>query len=103
MTNETKAKWRQRYHRAKEKVAEWLPWLALGATTAFIVEGCSSGIQAKKEVTRLRKWADQECVPKANKAIHRGMETESRVTDLERQVNTLMEKALNETEGKESA
>ena len=102
-------KWKIKYHTkrivngTKTFIKEWLPWLGLGAAIGYVAGGCACGIHASKEVEELKTWANEEAVPKANRAINRGLDNEQRVIDLERQVNTLMEKALNVTEGKETA
>ena len=91
------------WERKKEHAKAAMPWLLLWGTGTFLTLGCVSGIEAKREIRHHRKWTDEVEVPTLNHNVEVSRKDQQRITDLERQVNTLMEKALAETEGKEPA
>lgn len=91
------------WERKKEHAKAAAPWLLLWGGGTFLTLGCVSGIEAKREIRHHRKWTDKEEVPTLNHNVEVARRDQQRITDLERQVNTLMEKALAETEGKEPA
>ena len=102
-----KEKVQDKLKRFKDDVGIWwdknggtvLFWLSLG----LAANGLRKGAVAYKKCKRLEHWTDHECVPKFNHNADVIQKNHERITALERQVNTLMEKALSETEGKETA
>ncbi len=103
MTDQKKNNLKAWWERKKEKAKAAAPWLLLWGGGTFLTLGCISGIDAKQEIRRHRKWTNEVEVPTLNHNVSVSREDQQRISDLERQVNTLMEKALAETEGKAPA
>ena len=103
MTDQDMKKLKAWWERKKEHAKAAMPWLFLWGTGTFVALGCASGIEAKREIRHHRKWTNEVEVPTLNHNVGVSRKDQQRITDLERQVNTLMEKALAETEGKEPA
>ena len=85
------------------KLKAWAPWLAFGATAGVIIGGSATALVDTKRVDKLEKRMDQSIkaanynVEAYDAAID---EMRRQIDDLTRQNNTLLEKALKETEGK---
>lgn len=103
MTDQDMKKLKAWWERKKEHAKAAMPWLLLWGSGTFLTLGCVSGIEAKREIRHHRKWTNEVEVPTLNHNVGVSRKDQQRITDLERQVNTLMEKALAETEGKEPA
>lgn len=84
-------------------VKETLPPIAVGFGVGTLIGTVIRAIRADRKTDEIIDWADNEAVPKANEAIERGLDNQERIGNLERQVNTLLEKALDITEGKDAA
>lgn len=99
MKQETKDRLRFKARRAKEVVAEGLPWLI----PLFGILGYLGAIKNHNDICRL-EGEIKEAGNIINNNAQCQMDDRSRLNDLERQNNLLMERALLFTgEGKEAA
>ena len=87
------------------KIKSWAPFLAFCTTAGIIIGGSTTAMVDTKRVDKLEKRMDQ-AVNAANHNVEAYDqcidEMRQQIDELTRQNNTLLEKALKETEGKAS-
>lgn len=102
-----KEKWQDKLTRLRDNTQIWweknrgtiLFWTGVGV----IVNGIRKGSVAYKKIKEHEKWTDEEAIPTFNQNAAIAKRDQARIDELERRVDELYEKALSETEGKETA
>lgn len=99
MTAETRAKWAVRWRHAKQKIKNAAPWIVAGAGYIYGVTGIAKAHIDHREIKDIKRQVNIQGEVIDHNAVAGNLLRE-RVSNLERQNNVLLAKAMEVTEGK---